>query len=558
MEILLTEQGKKRLGQGILRAGALVGIAHLLFKLAGLIQAKAMGHYLSGVAYDAIYAFAFENCIFSIFLIAQEIVGPAFLPVFKRELDLHGDDVAWRFANTLLTLQLIILIPVVAVLMWQPEWFVSVWTEWTPERNAEQIRLGATALRRLAPALFGLALGATTYSILNGYKRFFLAAFGDAVWKFAAAGGILAGALFWGEKTAALGLIAGLLLGSVLKVGTHIVGLRDKIRFFRPRLYLNDPAVRAMLWLTLPLILGIVFAKVRDIFNNVYILSPLDSAGLMQANSMGRRLQSTINWLIPYTLGIAAFPFFCEMVDRRDHKQLGEVVTHAGRMLLSIFIPFCAVILFLAMPLTSLLFRGGEFQELAVQRTALSTACYTLVLPAAAIEALTMQAFFANRRMVSVIVAGIVFSALSMLISWLGLRVFEVGEMASLAVIAGGFALSRALKSTTLVVLLRRSAPVFPFGPTVLFLLRTILTAILAGSGTWLALRLWTAVPLVTSLRHINDLLQLAVGGIGGGAGAIAGWSIFRVREPFEMARWALDKTAGRLRQRLEQTKGAL
>jgi hypothetical protein len=39
--------------------------------------------------------------------------------------------------------------------------------------------------RTLGPAVIGLSLGSTTYVLLNGYKRFFLAAFGDAVWKFA-------------------------------------------------------------------------------------------------------------------------------------------------------------------------------------------------------------------------------------------------------------------------------------------------------------------------------------------------------------------------------------
>ena len=55
-------------------------------------------------------------------------------------------------------------------------------------------------------------------------------------------------------------------------------------------------------------------AKVRDTVNSVYLLSALDQSGLMQANSMGRKLQSTLLFLIPYTLSIAAFPFFCELV----------------------------------------------------------------------------------------------------------------------------------------------------------------------------------------------------------------------------------------------------
>jgi hypothetical protein len=56
--------GKTSLEKRIFRAGTLVLIAHVLFKLAGLIQAKAMGHYLPPATFDVVYAFAFENCIF--------------------------------------------------------------------------------------------------------------------------------------------------------------------------------------------------------------------------------------------------------------------------------------------------------------------------------------------------------------------------------------------------------------------------------------------------------------------------------------------------------------
>lgn len=509
-----------------------------------------MGAYLPKATYDAVYVFAFENCIFSLFLIAEEVVSPAFLPVFMRECEERGEGSAWRFANTLLTLQVLLLIPVVATLMLAPGWIVGVLTDWTPVRNAEQIRLGSAAVRLLAPTLFGLTLGSTTYALLNSYKRFFLAAFGDAVWKFAAVAGILGGVLWFGGTSATTGLIVGLLIGSVLKIVTHVAGLRDKMSRFRPRLHFGDPAVRAMLWLALPLVVGIIFAKIRDVFNNVYILSSLESVGLMQANSMGRKLQSSIHWLIPYTLSIAAFPFFCELVDQRDHKQLGEVITHSGRMLLSVFIPFCVVVAFVAVPMTALLFQGGEFQEVAVRRTALSMACYTCALPAAAVEALAMQAFFANRRMVSVIVVGLIFSAFSMAVSWLGLRLFYTHELLVLGTIAGGFALSRTLKSVTLIGLLRRSAPVFPLGPTLAFLCRVVLASVVAGAGAWATLRFVDVLPDLLLQGRLGDLMRLAIGGAGGAAGAAVGWFICGVREPFEMMQWALDKMRGRLKQR--------
>jgi peptidoglycan biosynthesis protein MviN/MurJ (putative lipid II flippase) len=265
---------------------------------------------------------------------------------------------------------------------------------------------------------------------------------------------------------------------------------------------------------------------------------------------MGRKLQSTIHLLVPYTLSIAAFPFFCELVDRDDRARLGAVVTQAGRMLLALFVPFVVVVAVVAVPLTSLVFRGGSFDALAVSRTAVSMACYTLVLPAAAIEALAMQAFFANRRMVAVTVVGIVFSSLSMAISWAGLTWCGGRELLLLGIVAGGFAFSRTLKSVVLVGLLRSSAPVFPLAPTLGFLARLALCALAAGAAAWLALRGLAWAPVAACLPggsgRVGDLLRLTAGGGAGLLAAVAGYAVLRIREPLEMLQWARLKISRR------------
>jgi peptidoglycan biosynthesis protein MviN/MurJ (putative lipid II flippase) len=334
-------------------------------------------------------------------------------------------------------------------------------------------------------------------------------------------------------------LMWGLVAGSLCKVGTHLFGLRDKLRQFRPEFAFSHPAFKRFCWLALPLLAGILMAKVRDEVNNVYLLSALDQSGLMQANSMGRKLQSTLLFLIPYTLSIAAFPFFCELVDKNDHQKLGELVTRFGRMLLSVFAPFSLFVAVAAVPFTSLIFKGGHFDAVAVQRTAVSLACYTFVLPAAAIEALVMQAFFANRRMLAVTLIGILFSSLSILISWVGLQVSGGRELLLLAFIAGGFTLSRAFKCVTLVEMLKKNAPVFPFGQTAAFMFRVGLAAGLASGASWLLLE---RVSMIADLHgRMGDLIKLAVAGAAFGLvylSAAYALRIGEVRELFALA-WA-------------------
>lgn len=306
---------KPTLEKSIFKATFLILIAHQLFKLAGLIQAKAMGHYLPQDAFDVVYVFAFENCIYLIFLIGEEVLGPAFMPVFMRELKIKSEKSAWAFANTLLSLQFVALVVLAGILCFFPGAVVSFLTQWSQDSSPEKYKMAQDSVRALAPALIGLSLGSTTYVLLNSYKRFFLAAFGDAVWKFVAVVFLLAGTLF--SRDSARMLIWGLVAGSVCKLLTHLFGLRDKLRNFRPAFNLSHPAVKTMCLLALPLLLGILVAKMRDQVNHVYLLSSLDRSGLMQANSMGRKLQSTLLYLVPYTLSIAAFRFFVSLSARK-------------------------------------------------------------------------------------------------------------------------------------------------------------------------------------------------------------------------------------------------
>ena len=533
---------KISLEKRIFKAGMLVLIAHVLFKFAGLIQAMVMGHYLPRGTFDSVYVIAFEGVIFMLFLVGEEVLGPSFLPVFMRELDIESEKSAWAFANTVLTLQFIVLVSVACVLSVAPYAIVDVLTKGGSGVSPERYALAAKSVRTLAPAVIGLSLGSTTYVLLNGYKRFFLAAFGDAVWKFCVVFFLVGGALLKGDN--AQMLMWGLVAGSVCKVGTHLFGLRDKLHLFRPQFALSHPAFKRLCWLALPLLAGILMAKVRDEYNNVYVLSALDESGLMQANSMGRKLQNTLLFLVPYTLSIAVFPFFCELVDKNDHANLGRLVTRFGRMLLSVFAPFALFVAVAAVPFTSLIFKGGHFDALAVQRTALSLSFYTFVLPAAAIETLTMQAFFANRRMVIVTVVGIVFSTLSIVISWAGLKFCGGQELVLLAFIAGGFTLSRTLKCVTLVEMLKQSAPVFPFLPTLSFLLRLALAAGLASCACWLALH---QIDVVAGLHgRTGDLLKLGILGSVFGVVYLAAAYALRISELYELFAFARQKISKR------------
>jgi putative peptidoglycan lipid II flippase len=165
-----------KLERSIFKAGLFVGAAHLLFKLAGLIQARFMTQYLPQETYEVVYTFIFEHGIYTLFLIGEEALAPAFLPLFMRELDRGRLKDAWRFASSILTLQFVLLSLLALFLIVAPQFVITVtmpWEEGAPGADPVRFALAVESLTALAPALIGLSLGSTTYVLLNAHKRFF-------------------------------------------------------------------------------------------------------------------------------------------------------------------------------------------------------------------------------------------------------------------------------------------------------------------------------------------------------------------------------------------------
>lgn len=550
----MSSSANKSLADRIIKASFIVGIAHICLKFAGLIQVKFATQFLDASLYEPIMVVAFTGVIQSLFLIGEEVIGPTFLSIFMKEKETKDEKSAWHFTNTVLTFQSLVLIAVIASIICFPDFYIGLFTKWTAAEDPSRYRLLRQSLQVLAPSLFFLSLGSTTYMLLNGYKKFFLAAFGDASTKICIILGLVVGMKIFGMDHRALFL--GILVGSAAKLLTHAVGLIKHLHYLRPSLDWRNPAFRTMLVLMLPLLAGIIFAKIRDNFNNIYILTHIDQQGILMANDLGRKLFATIQWLVPYALQIALFPFLCELVSQQDRKKLGMVLGSSCKLLLAVFVPAAVLLFILGEPIAVLIFYGGKTGIELASWAGLSTACYCLVLPAAAVECVLMQGFFADQRTVSVTVIGILSSLFSVVLSYIYIVIIGVTPQDALMVVALGFVISRCLKSVALAVYLERSTPMFQLRDISVFFLKLVALSIAVGAVTWLVsagvdkvlpdgisqalAQLGTGRELPISRLRIA--IRLVIAGAAGGIVYLLGSFVLRLAEPRQMITWALEK----------------
>jgi len=550
----LSSSANKTLADRIIKASFIVGIAHICLKFAGLIQVKFATQFLDASLYEPIMVVAFTGVINSLFLIGEEVIGPTFLSLFMKEKETKDEKAAWHFTNIVLTFQSLVLIAVISSIVCFPDFYIGLFTKWTEAEDPSRYRLLRQSLQVLAPALFFLSLGSTTYMLLNGYKKFFLAAFGDASTKVCIILGLVIGMKVFGLDYRALFL--GILFGSAAKTLTHAVGLAKRLRYLRPSLDWRNPAFRTMLVLMLPLLAGIIFAKIRDNFNNIYILTHIDQKGILMANDLGRKLFATIQWLVPYALQIALFPFLCELVSQRDREKLGMVLGSSCKLLLAVFVPAAVLLFVLGRPISVLIFLGGKTGIELASWAGLSTACYCLVLPAAAVECVLMQGYFADQRTVSVTVIGVLSSMFSVMLSYIYIVFVGVTPQGALVVVALGFVISRCLKSAALAIYLERSTPMFHRRDISVFFFKLAVLSVAVGAVTWLVS---TGVDKVfpdgiskaleqlgsgsdVHISRVRIAMRIVIAGAAGGIVYLAGSFALRLAEPRQMIMWAVEK----------------
>jgi putative peptidoglycan lipid II flippase len=478
---------KSSVGARIFRAALVVSLANILAKLLGLVRLQAVAYrFGAGDVTDA-YWTVFNGIIMALFLIGEECIHPAFLPVFMEDSEKHGEKRAWRFASTVFNAQFLVVLLTVSFLMIYPSRVLSFLTDWeTDPADAAKLATAADFLRTMAPALIGFSMGSLTFILLNARKKFFLASLGEGSWRavFVAAVVVLGSERFIGQWALPVGVVA----GSLAKICTHLPGLFRQLRHYRPVLALRNPQFRQFLLLITPLIAGSVFAKVRDLFNQVYVMSRVE-AGLLTVNMMGRTFTDTLGFLVPYALSVGMFPYLCEMVDRGERRGIGRLLDSSSRLMLFFFLPIAAVMSVAAIPLSRLLFEMGKLKTADAKLIGLVTACYALALPAYGIERIMMKGFFSNKNTLSPFIVGIVWSSVSMLAC--GLLVVAGGwtGVHALLVVSLAYAITRVLKAITLVTVLKRTIPMLYLREVLPFLLRVLVLTVVPTFAAWAAMQ---------------------------------------------------------------------
>lgn len=473
-------------GRSVARATIGVGLMHFLrFAIGFLTQplfAHTFGLGASGagpkIAYADVYTVSTE-IIQRLWLIWEKVVNPAFLPAFIGALKEDGEERAWKFASTatmLTALTLLLITPLAWFFMPQ---IVGVYSQKSPP---EQQALTVHMARWMLPALFLLGFSSLTYTILNGYKRFVVAALGDTLWKF----GLFAAAVFITlrhlKPEAALPvIIVGYVIGAGFKLAPHIIAISPKWKYLRPRIDLSDPLTRTMFSLAVPLILGIIVSESRGVYLSRLADDPIIKVESSRAAiKWSRTILDTFIQVFPYALSIGIFPYLADMARERDKQPLTDTLMGALRVCFFFFGPLTLILIAISFPLLSAVWESGNFTKQDTHSINLPFIGFALGLLAAAFEMQLNQTFYAMKRAWLPTASGIGVTVIWVLIATWGVR-----AGGGLFAIALAESVSKSLKCLIMWLLLRPHLGDTKPRENTRFVLQVLGAAIIAAGVAW-------------------------------------------------------------------------
>lgn len=239
----------------LLRSAGSISLATAMSRVLGLVREQVQSYYFgAGFVTDAfLAAFRIPNLLRDLF--AEGALSSAFVPTFTATKQREGPEAAWRLANRLFTLIVVILsVITLGIFLFAP----SIMSVYAAGFAPAKFELSVTMTRILSPFLLAVAVAAVAMGILNTYGRFFIPALAPALLNVAAILSVvvLSPVLFHFGWPAGLSLAVGAMIGGVLQFGVQVPHLRTLGFRFRVDWAPRDPGLVRIAWLMLPATLG--------------------------------------------------------------------------------------------------------------------------------------------------------------------------------------------------------------------------------------------------------------------------------------------------------------
>jgi putative peptidoglycan lipid II flippase len=398
------------------KAAGIVGLAVLCSRVLGLgrelIFAALFG---SGRLLDAFtIAFRIPNLLRDLF--AEGALSTSFITTFSKTIATDGDRAAWRLADKVGTLTVIVLSSITIVGIITAPWLVHVLA---PGFDADKAALTITLTRIMYPFILLVSLAALVMGMLNAKSIFGVPAMASSFFNL---GSIISGVLlgYWldpgfGPK-ALMGFAVGTLVGGALQLAVQLPALRRVGYAFHLDLQWRDKGVKAILRLMGPSVVAASTTQVNVLVNSIFA-SKLGDGPTFWLSAAFRLMQMPLG-IFGVALGTVALPLLARMAATGNMVSFRSELSRGMRLAFLMTIPSTIGLMMLAEPIMSVIYQHGRYDAYQAGEAAGALRFYAIGLSGYAALKVLVNAFYALDRRKTPMLVSFSAVALNLLLNW--------------------------------------------------------------------------------------------------------------------------------------------
>ncbi len=398
------------------KAAGIIGLAVMCSRVLGLVREQVCAALFGGgSAMDAFTAaFRIPNLLRDLF--AEGALSTAFVTTFTKTIARSGDAAAWRLANKVATLTLVVLGSICVAGMVFSSQLVSLLA---PGFGPEKAALTAQLTRIMFPFIVMVSMAALVMGMLNSKSVFGIPAMASSFFNIGSiVGGVTLGAWFdpyFGPR-ALIGLAIGTLIGGALQLAVQLPPLGRLGFKYSPDFRWRDPGVNSILMLMGPSVIAASTTQFNVLVNSMFASTLGDGAIFWLAIAF--RLMQLPLGLFGVALGTVTLPLLSRLVVAGQMIGFRAELARAMRLMFLLTVPSTIGLMMLAEPIISVLYQHGRFGANEAAQAGGALRFYAIGLAGYAALKVLVNAFYALDRRKTPMLVSFLAVGLNLLFNW--------------------------------------------------------------------------------------------------------------------------------------------
>ncbi|XTR37209.1 murein biosynthesis integral membrane protein MurJ [Paraclostridium tenue] len=395
-------------------------VVTMLSKVLGFAREIVLGYFYGTSAYSDVYITAM-NIPLVVFAAIGTAIITTFIPLYHEALEVGGDKRALKFSNNIVS--------IVAILSLILAIFGYIFAEplvklFAMNFTAEKLGLTVQFVRIMMVGIvfIGLSNIMTAYLQIQGnFTIPGMIGFPNNI--------IIISSIVISAVTKNLNILAiGGLLGMVSQFAFQVPFAIKKGYKFKPVIDCKDKYLKKMLWLVLPVFIGVAVNQVNTMVDRS-LASGLGD-GVITALNNANRLNGFVLGLFIATLGAVIYPTLSKLSTENNKEKFAESVASSVNCVNLLVLPASVGAIVLATPVVRILFQRGAFDERSTALTATGLVFYSVGMIGFGLRDILGKVFYSLKDTKAPMINGVIAVVLNIILNIVLEKVMGHGGLA--------------------------------------------------------------------------------------------------------------------------------